>query len=290
MLVEWTPISEELVLVATEARAWIHRPASCLGSDPFGMPMTGCGSPATTRRLLDAAVAIPQREALCRGSERPFTREDYVARLVGHYYTTHWTEWQLRRAASRFSEAGRPELARLAETAAQQSRGRDLLAMRDLVALGYPSEYASRAPMGARTAALLHYALRCLAGPYPVAIFGYGYALERGARAVTEEYLHAVQALLPTGVDATRCLRAHSALGTGAERGERMAEAVAFLPAEDRRRIVRAAYDAAHIMFAEGEAAVAESRPVARRRTIAAQPLRVPVTAAVTPVPLRLAS
>jgi hypothetical protein len=252
------------------------------------MPMTGCGSPATTQHLLDAAVAIPQRLALRRSPGSPLTREAYVERLVGHYYTTHWTEWQLRRAASRFSDAGRPELARLAETAAQQSRGHDLLAMRDLSALGYPSEYASRASMGSRTAALLHYALRCLAGPHPVAVFGYGYALERSARAVTEEYLHAVEALLPEGVDATRCLRAHSALGTGAERGERMAETIAFLPAEDRCRVVRAAYETARVMFCE-EMPVAEARPVVRRRTVAAPPLRVPVTA-VAPRPLRQAS
>ena len=288
MLVEWTPISEELVLVATEVRTWVHRPGSCPGADPFATPMTGCGSPATTRRLLDAAVSLPQREALSRVPAGPLTREGYVERLVGHYYTTHWTEWQLRRAASRFADAGRAELARLAETAARQSRGRDLLAMRDLVALGYPTEYASRAPMGSRTAALLHYALRCLAGPHPVAVFGYGYALERSARAVTEEYLHAVAALLPAGVDATRCLRAHSALGTGTERGERMAEAIAFFPAEDRCRVVRAAYETARLMFSAEEAPASVSRPAVRRRTVVAPPLRVPVTAS-APGHLRLA-
>jgi hypothetical protein len=164
-----------------------------------------------------------------------------------------------------------------------------VLAVRDLEALGYPSEYASRAPMGECTIALLHYALRCLAGPHPVAVFGYGYALECAARAVTEAYLGAVAAVLPAGVNATRCLRAHSALGAENERGDQLAAGIAAMPAEDRCRVVRSAYETARMMFAHpGHLLNAGSREV-RRRTVNVPPLRIPVAANVAPGPLRRA-
>lgn len=261
MFLEWTQITDELVLVATEARAWMHRPAQCVGADPFAEPMTGRGSTATTRRLLDGAVALSQRAVLARDPGPPLTREGYVERLVAHYYTTHWSAWQLRRAATRFQEGNRPELAQLAEGLARHEQCHDQLAIRDLEALGYPSEYASRAPMGAQTSALLQFALRCVGGAHPVMLFGYGYALQRAASAVTADYLRAVQSLLPPGVNATRCVRAHSALVGPSEHLERLVQGITDLPADDRARVIRAAYETTKLMFAP--AAAARPRPAA---------------------------
>jgi len=265
MQLEWTQITTGLVLVSTDTRTWVHRPALCPGADPFAEPMTGRGYVTTTRGLLDGAVGLSQRTAAAREPGLPLTLTKYVERLVAHYYTTHWSAWQLRRAAGRFQEASRPELAELAERLARHEQCHDLLAVRDLEALGYPSEYASRSPMEPQTAALLHFALRCLAGPHPVTIFGYGYALRTTAGAVTADYLDAVQSLLPPGVNATRCLRAHSALAGASEHLDLLVEAIASLPAEDRTRVIRAAYETTRIMFAPEAALRSRSAPLASR-------------------------
>lgn len=263
MFLEWSAVADDLILVATDTRTWVHRPCLCPGTDPFCEPMTGRGSTRTTFRLLDGAVGLLQRAALKRPPAPPLTAERYVERLVAHYYTTHWSAWQLRRAATRFLEGNRPELARVAQSLARYEESHDLLAVRDLEALGYPSEYASRAPMSSQTGALLHFALRSLAGPHPVTIFGYGFALLRSARAVTAGYLREVQAVLPPGVNATRCIRAHSALAESTEHLDRLVETVAALPAEDRVRVVRAAYETAQLIFTIDEA----PRPRAPRET-----------------------
>lgn len=265
MQLEWTQIAAGLVLVSTDTRTWVHRPALCPGADPFAEAMTGRGYVATTRRLLDGAVGLSQRAAAAREPGLPLTLTKYAERLVAHYYTTHWSAWQLRRAASRFQEGSRPELAELAERLARHEQCHDLLAVRDLEALGYPSEYASRSPMEPQTAALLHFALRCLAGSHPVTIFGYGYALLRAAGAVTPDYLHAVQSLLPPGVNATRCLRAHSALAGSSEYLNGLIEATACLPAEDRTRVIGAAYETTRIMFAPEVIPRPRSAPLASR-------------------------
>lgn len=268
MQLEWTHITAELVLVSTESRTWVHRPALCPGVDPFADPMTSRGSVCTTRRLLDGAVALSQRTVLAREPGPPLSLGEYVDRLVAHYYTTHWSAWQLRRAATRFQEGNRAELAELAETLARHEQCHDLLAVRDLEALGYPTEFASRAPMDPQTAALLHFALRCLAGAHPVTLFGYGYALLRAAGAVTADYLRVVQSLLPPGVNATRCLRAHSHLAGSSEYPASLVEAIASLPAEDRARIVRAAYETTKIMFTPVEVAQSRSAQLASRPRI----------------------
>jgi hypothetical protein len=236
--------------------------------------MTGRGSACTTVRLLDGAVGLSQRAALKR-LPALLTTERYVERLVAHYYTTHWSAWQLRRAATRLLEGNRPELACVAESLARYEQRHELLAVRDLEVLGYPSEYASRAPMCSQTVALLHFALRSLAGPHPVTIFGYGFALLRAARAVTADYLREVQAVLPPGVNATRCIRAHSALVDSAEHLDRLVGAVASLPAEDRVRVVRAAYETAQLIFTVDDAPrprPAREMPTASRRRVPAHP------------------
>jgi hypothetical protein len=77
----------------------------------------------------------------------------------------------------------------------------------------------------------------------PIAALGYGYALERTALFTREESIAAIERLIPAGVQATRCLRVHSAVGADVQH---VAESLAFmatLPPEDRAAIARATYE-----------------------------------------------
>ena len=95
---EWAKVAPSTIVVATADRAWIHRPGS-VGDFTFLRPMQGPGSPATTRRLLDAAVGAAQRAVqeaqsahLDAGSTRaapPMTLLGWVWRLAGYYTTVY---------------------------------------------------------------------------------------------------------------------------------------------------------------------------------------------------------
>jgi hypothetical protein len=77
----------------------------------------------------------------------------------------------------------------------------------------------------------------------PIAVLGYGYALERLALFSTAESIDALARLIPAGIEATRCLRVHSAVGSDAGH---VVESIAFirtLPPQDRAAIVQATYE-----------------------------------------------
>ena len=60
--------------------------------------------------------------------------------LVGAYHTSVDTPRNLLRAARRFEELGRPEVAAYLEERAREETGHDRLALKDLRALGVPGE------------------------------------------------------------------------------------------------------------------------------------------------------
>jgi len=245
---EWVELDGGHVLVATEDRTWLHR-VDLLTADPFRERMTGPGSTATTGRLLDAAVAISQRQLLNRPPGEPLTLSGYVSRLVGLYHSTHATSPLMRVVAARFSQCSRPDLVAFALQEAENETDHDVLALKDLQALGYPADVVKQMTIPEMTVRLLEYFHRVGHGEYPIEVFGYGYALERSSTAMTPDYVRAIEALLPSGVKATRCLRLHSSTGLDVEHVKESVESIAALPADDRIAIVRAAYETARIMF-----------------------------------------
>jgi hypothetical protein len=86
---------------------------------------------------------------------------------------------------------------------------------------------------------------------YPIGCIGYSYCLERIAALKQETDVENVRAMCPDGVDATRFLRSHSALGSEAAHVEETINFVASLPANDRISVVQETYESALIM-AEG--------------------------------------
>ena len=174
-----------------------------------------------------------------------------VVALVGAYHTSVDTPRNLRRAASRFNELGRPEVAAYLEVRAREETGHDRLALKDLRALGVPAErlVASFVPDGIKPLCKRFDDL-CVQD-YPIGCIGYSYCLERIAALKQETDINRVRALCPDGVDATRFLRSHSSLGSEANHVAETIEFVASLPANDRIRVVQETYELS-LILAEG--------------------------------------
>ena len=250
---EWVNVTGDISIIARDSgEVWFHTPSGtkeCV--DPFATPMTGVGAAGSTVGLLDGALNLG-----FAGIEKRLARPDptvagYIVALVGAYHTSVDTPRNLQRAARRFNELGRPEVAAYLEERAREETGHDRLALKDLRALGVPAErlVANFIPEGLKP--LCERFDDLCVQDYPIGCIGYSYCLERIAALKQKTDVEKVQALCPDGVDATRFLRSHSSLGSEATHVEDTIEFVASLPANDRIRIVQETYESALIM-AEG--------------------------------------
>jgi hypothetical protein len=250
---EWVNVTGDVSIIARESgEVWFHtRSDTGAGGDPFATPMTGAGAAGSTVRLLDGAINLGFSGIENRLARREPTLAAYIVALVGAYQTSVDTPRNLRRAAKRFTELGRPDVAAYLEDRAREETGHDRLALKDLRALGVPGErlVANFIPDGIKPLCKRFDDL-CLQD-YPIACIGYSYCLERIAALKQKSDIEKVQALCPDGVDATRFLRSHSCLGSEVTHVEETIAFVAALPANDRIKVVQETYRSALIM-AEG--------------------------------------
>jgi len=253
-MLEWLEISPELTVVATATGAFPHS-TRALGSDPFQSPMEGKGTAETTHWLLEGAIAAAGRElrgasTVSASPRAPGVSAAYWAyRLAGYFQTTDATRRLLPIIARRFEEAERHPLATWAEQKINEEAGHEQLALRDLSELGYRGRALACAHAPPRAAAWVALFEQLAAAPDPVGCVGYAHALERlallrGAAEVSE-----IEQCLPRGVNATRCLRVHSALGSDARHVRSNVTTTAGLCADERRAIARACYLTARIYF-----------------------------------------
>jgi hypothetical protein len=221
-------------------------------TSPWLMTMAANPSLSSTRALLTAAfyAALKQQQEAGGGCDRELTLSGVIFNLVGSYHTTHATQRLLPVAADRFRALGRLSLADYLEKKIREERGHDRLALKDLRALGLPAERLVAAIRPSMIANLLDYFEAVANAADPMGTVGYSYALERNALFIGNDYIQAVQAVCPPGVDATRCLRLHSATGADASHVEEMVEFIATLPAEDRLTVLRSAYETMKIIAA----------------------------------------
>ncbi len=250
---EWVNVTGDISIIARESgEVWFHTPNGTKeGIDPFATPMTGAGAAGSTVGLLDGAINLG-----FAGIEKRLAHPDpmvagYIVALVGAYHTSVDTPRNLQRAAGRFEELGRPEVAAYLEERAREETGHDRLALKDLRALGVPAErlVANFIPEGIKPLCKRFDDL-CVQD-YPIGCIGYSYCLERIAALKQETDIEKVQAMCPDDVDATRFLRSHSSLGSEATHVEETIEFVASLPANDRFRVVQETYESA-LILAEG--------------------------------------
>src|SRR5215813_14985286 len=253
VVTEWVNITDDISIIARESgEVWFHtRKGTKEGADPFATPMTGGGAAGSTVSLLDGAINLGFTSIEKRLAHPEPTLAGYIVALVGAYHTSVDTPRNLRRAANRFTELGRPEVAAYLEERAREETGHDRLALKDLRALGVPGErlVANYIPEGIKPLCKRFDDL--CAQDYPIGCIGYSYCLERIAALKEKTDIEKVQAMCPAGVDATRFLRSHSSLGSEASHVAETIEFVASLPANDRIRVVRETYESS-LLLAEG--------------------------------------
>jgi hypothetical protein len=253
LITEWVNVTDDISIIARESgEVWFHTSRGTQEDvDPFAVPMTGAGAAGSTIGLLDGAINLG-----FAGIENHLARPEptlagYIVALVGAYHTSVDTPRNLRRAANRFNELGRPEVAAYLEERAREETGHDRLALKDLRALGVPGErlVANFIPEGIKPLCKRFDDL-CVED-YPIGCIGYSYCLERIAALKQKTDIERVRALCPDGVDATRFLRSHSSLGSEASHVAETIEFVASLPANDRIRVVQETYKSS-LLLAEG--------------------------------------
>jgi hypothetical protein len=253
LVTEWVNVTGDISIIARESgEVWFHtRSGTKEGADPFAAPMTGAGSAGSTVGLLDGAINLGFAEIEQRLARPEPTLVGYAVALVGAYHTSVDTPRNLRRAAGRFEELGRPEVAAYLEERAREETGHDRLALKDLRALGVPGErlVANFIPEGIKPLCQRFDDL-CVED-YPIGCIGYSYCLERIAALKQKADIERVRAMCPDGVDATRFLRSHSSLGSEASHVAETIDFVASLPANDRIRVVQETYESA-VILAEG--------------------------------------
>ncbi|HET7540551.1 MAG TPA: hypothetical protein VFK05_11790 [Polyangiaceae bacterium] len=254
-MLEWLEISPELTLVATTTRAYLHVPPA-FGANPFQLPMRGQGTPETTHWLFEGAIAAAQRTSpqptpseRADRSAQPLSVGHWAYRLAGYFHSTHATERLLPLVAERFAKAGRHPLARWAEQKITEEAGHAELALRDLSELGYRARRLVEALVPPRAGAWVRLFEQLAAAEDPVGCVGYAHALERLALLRGPAEVSAIEQYLPAGVNATRCLRVHSALGSDANHVRTNVTATCTASADERRAIVRACYLTACIYF-----------------------------------------
>jgi pyrroloquinoline quinone (PQQ) biosynthesis protein C len=276
-ITEWVDVNGGVSIIARESgEVWFYTPDDDKDTGPFATPMTGAGTAGSTVGLLDGAINLGFariRENLAAPTP---SLVGYVVALIGAYHTSVDTPRNLMRAARRFEELGRPEVAAYLEERAREETGHDRLALKDLRALGMPAErlVANFIPEGLKPLCKRFDDL--CAEDYPIGSIGYSYCLERIAALKQEGDIAKVKVLCPEGVDATRFLRSHSSLGSEVMHVEETIAFVASLPADDRTKVVRETYESAGIM-AEGynrELLRSELEMIAALENAAGEPLR----------------
>jgi pyrroloquinoline quinone (PQQ) biosynthesis protein C len=253
LVTEWVNVTGDVSIIARESgEVWFHTLSDTRERlDPFATPMTGAGAAGSTIGLLDGAINLGFTGIEKRLARPDLTLAGYIVALIGAYHTSVDTPRNLRRAASRFNELGRPEVASYLEERAREETGHDRLALKDLRALGMPAEQlvANFIPQGIQP--LCKRFDELCAQDYPIGCIGYSYCLERIAALKEKSDIEKVRAICPEGVDATRFLRSHSSLGSEASHVEETIQFVASLPADDRIKVVQETYESA-VILAEG--------------------------------------
>jgi pyrroloquinoline quinone (PQQ) biosynthesis protein C len=247
--IEWVRIAPDKVVVATADRVWLYRPSSGDNSNFLAQPRSGASSVATTQKLLDTSIVLAKRAILSSHRPPALNPTRWIWHLAGQYHLTHFTPQLMQKAAQIFAAAGRYSLAQWATQKAIEERGHDRLALLDIQSLGYKAEAVVEALVPLSAEVLLDYFTRSVESSDPISCVGYSYTLERLALAISEEYIQAVETLLPLGTNATRCLRVHSGVGSDVEHVEETVELIAALTPEERTCVAIACYETALLYF-----------------------------------------
>jgi hypothetical protein len=235
MTVQWAQLGGEIVIASDHGA----------GIQPFGMGTAAFAAPmpdsapstvASTRNLLDGAIAAAERRATT-GEHPPMTALRWAWQLLNQWYSAYHSIALMPEAIDRFEREGREDLAAFSRQKLREEQGHEQMPLADLRALGYDADALvhSIAPDPA-IAEGVQYAHDTVRGPRPASFLGYVYAIERRVIRIPEDWLASVERLLPRGVNGTSGLRAH-ATSLDLEHVGAAVEFFASLPAGDRTAI-----------------------------------------------------
>jgi hypothetical protein len=251
--VQWAHLGDDGVLVASSHGAWIQKAdlAGLAALAPLGltrpMPDSQPATEKTTRHLLDGAIAAGEQSAPPI-QEPAITPRRWAWNLVSQWHCAHYSVALIGDVIERFEAIARPDLVAFARQKLEEEVGHDQFALDDLTALGYDANQAVRHVRPAPTvAAGLDYAGSCVQGEQPVEFLGYTYALERRVLNFDDDWLVALEAVLPP--DVTTAIRKH-ACEFDADHVDEAIKFVAGLPAADRTTIATGCYRTAQICCA----------------------------------------
>lgn len=244
---EWAHIAPGKVVVATNERAWVYEPRSA--DDHFAKAMEGSGSPATTRKLLDTAIAAAKHTVKSEARPPALTSIRWVWRLASAYHMTHLVPQLMEQAARGFAANNRSTLEAWALEKAEEELGHDLLALKDIQSLGYDAEAVVQTLKPPAAVALMDYFARSVRDSNPIDCIGYTCTMERLSLGIDEAYIQKIEAILPPEVNATRCQRVHSSVGADADHVGENVSLIMELSASERSRIACACYETALMCF-----------------------------------------
>ena len=256
-IVECVKLTHNQFIVVTTDKVLVYRPQAAnnitlLPQLPQALVTKSQKSVARTKKLLDTAIVLGKRAALAPKAKRKLPALNltyWIWSLIAQYHLTHPTPRLMREAAQRFQAQGRQQLAEWATEKAQEETGHDRLALRDIRSLGYQAEAVVQAFIPSSAQRLVDYFIGSVQTPDPIKSVGYAYTLERIALAVTEKHIQAIEKIIPPGINATRCLRVHSSIGSDVEHVDEALEVIAQLSTAERQQIASACYETAKLYF-----------------------------------------
>lgn len=234
----------------TTNSTWVNQPQLEGSGDSLTQKVIDADTLAKTRKLLDQAIVSAWHTVKSERRPPALTSTRWVWRLAGFYHLCHSTPRLMEEAQERFASANRQSLAQWAAQKAKEEAGHDLLALRDIRSMGYKAEAVVEVlfPPAAKT--LLDCFTRCVQNSDPIDCVGYSYTAERLGICVGEGYIQKIEALLPPGINATRCLRVHSAISTTeVQHVNETVAMIANLTSQERDRVAKACYQAALLRF-----------------------------------------
>ncbi|MEM9507344.1 MAG: hypothetical protein AAGA16_06595 [Cyanobacteria bacterium P01_E01_bin.35] len=244
---EWATIAPDKVVVATAEKVWLESPWE--NGDRFAQPMTGLGNAAITSKLLDGAMAAAKMAIPIAEKPPVLTPTRLVWQLAGAYHIAHATPRLMKEASQRFAFALRHDLSNWSYEKAQKETGHDQLALLDIDSLGYQAAELVEYMIPPAAKVLVDYFQRSVQDKDPIDCVGYAYALERISLGAKQEHIQQIENLLPSDVNATRCLKVHSRLGSDAIHLGDTVDLIARLSATERDRVIRACYETALLLF-----------------------------------------
>lgn len=243
--IEWAQVALDKVVVANKDRAWLRRPS--FAKNRFAEPMTGDGNIATSRKLLDGAIAAAKKvtnydaEALC------YTHYSRVWQLASTYHLHQATSTLMEEACVGFSMIGRWGLAGWAAQKSNEEEGLERLVFQEIEFIGFDPHAVVKLLVPPIADALADYFTRTVRDWNPIDCIGYSYAIERLAIGLKKKYIEKMKTSLSLMANEIYRIELHTSITHDLKRVEDTVKMIAELTAKDRIRIVTACYETALI-------------------------------------------